>query len=301
MSLSRAAANASTYSTIRSNGSSKCQFVRELIDDDCLHAGTEEDVARSIHIDLEDLKRSPDGPVRIGITDLLLYLECPFQFALRRVAGVEPAVGEELGFGKGLHELIQRRLESGHDWDQQCIDDQTSAHVNLPYMSSTSEESARRTIAERLAQLQRLGILEGRVVSEIPVEFLIGPGVVHGVIDCIVETHDGRRVIRDWKTNVHPELLPRYQRQLQFYSLALSHMESSVALAEIVDVAESHRRGCLVAEQVDISDGAIGDLVDRIAYALSGIAGRSFTPTPSSASCLVCDVAVICKRRCRDA
>ena len=53
----------------------------------------------------EDLLSERRAPIAVGLSDLLLYLECPYQFGLRKIAGVQPAVGDELGFGKGLHEL----------------------------------------------------------------------------------------------------------------------------------------------------------------------------------------------------
>jgi DNA helicase-2/ATP-dependent DNA helicase PcrA len=48
-----------------------------------------------------------DEIVSIGISDLLILMECPFQYYLRRIFGIYPPVGDELGYGRSLHEIIQ--------------------------------------------------------------------------------------------------------------------------------------------------------------------------------------------------
>ena len=56
----------------------------------------------------DELKGTGDLPVRVGLSDLLIYIECPFQFALRRLIGIQPAIADDLGYGKGIHEVAAK-------------------------------------------------------------------------------------------------------------------------------------------------------------------------------------------------
>ena len=117
-------------------------FLRELQGKQVLDITTLEQISSQVwKLNPEDLENDDPAPLRIGISDLLLYVECPYQFGLRRCAIIQPSVGDELGFGQGLHELIQRQLETKDQWTPDELRRQVSTHVNLPYMSESGEVS----------------------------------------------------------------------------------------------------------------------------------------------------------------
>ena len=248
-------------------------------------------------IESEDLQSESQPPVWLSLSDLLLYLECPYQYGLRRVAGLQPAVGDELGFGEGLHELLQRRAESREAWSKEEVTDQVERNVHLPLSSEESEQNAKRAIARRITALEELGAFEGEQQQELPVEVYLDSGVVTGVIDFIHKEPDGSLVVRDWKSNVHEGFVDRYARQLQVYAHALRLQGHDVSRAELVDVAASAEKKNLVTTEVDVGQATVAQLVNNCQEALQAIRDGWFHPTPSAGACGACDVRRICAAR----
>lgn len=248
----------------------------------------------------EDLKDTDPPPLRVGVSDLLIYVECPYQFGLRRMAGVRPSVGDELGFGKGLHVLLRRRFEANHEWPLEQLREQVNRYVSLPYMPEQGEAQSRLAIERRIKTLEKLGVFGVEVESEVAVDVVLDGGIVHGVIDGVQVNGDGSVSVRDWKSNIHEAFVPRYERQLQFYAYALRLRGRTVSKAEMVDVAATHEQESLVAREVDISRSAVVHLVDALNLSLKGIAASDFPPNPSASSCACCDVSKICSERYTD-
>jgi DNA helicase-2/ATP-dependent DNA helicase PcrA len=233
-------------------------------------------------------------PELVGLSDLLLYIECPYQYGLRRKANIEPVIGDELGYGEGLHELIQRRAESDSEWDDDELSQRVDEHVHLPYMSKHMEENSQKGIGDRLETLESLNVFENAAETELPVDVVFENGVVHGEIDYIEYSEEGV-VVRDWKSNLnHQELFSRYDRQLQFYTHVLRSNDHEVIRSELVDVGGSDKAGQLKTREVDVSDQAIQNIVEQINDALEGIQDQRFDPTPSESVCSSCDMEQLC-------
>lgn len=233
-------------------------------------------------------------PELAGLSDLLLYIECPYQYGLRRKANIQPAVGDELGYGDGLHELIQRRAESDSEWDDEERSQRVDEHVHLPYMSAPMEENSQKGIEKRIQTLEDLGVLDRESETELPVEIVFRNGIVHGEIDYIEHSEDGL-VIRDWKSNLnHEDLLSRYERQLQFYVHVLRHDGYDVSKAVLVDVGATNKSDELVTHKIDITDQAVSRVVGQIEEAIDGIQEHQFEPTPSETACSSCDMERLC-------
>ena len=82
-------------------------FLKELAEQGDILPGNLGGIPNAVWaIEGKDLEEKDPAPLRISLSDLLIYYECPYQFGLRRIVGVQPSVGEELGYGKSLHELI---------------------------------------------------------------------------------------------------------------------------------------------------------------------------------------------------
>jgi DNA helicase-2/ATP-dependent DNA helicase PcrA len=249
------------------------------------------------HIKEKDLEPADTTPLRIGLSDLLLYLECPFQFGLRRVVGVEPSIGDELGYGQSLHELIQRRLELGKPWTESQLDAEAKQHVFLPYMSDTGEKKSREAIKGRVRELEKLGLLQKNVETEIAVETVLHDGIVSGVIDLAHVNDDGTLVVRDWKSSLHGDFLDRYERQMRFYTHALREQGRPVVGADIIDIAASTSTGTLVAHQVDTSPKVTASVIGELNAGLLGIAAGKFSAKPCKRGCSVCDMRRVCAER----
>ena len=252
-------------------------------------------------IDEKDLQDSYSESVYIGLSDLLLYLECPYQFSLRRNVGVQAAVGDELGYGLGLHELIQRRINHGGDWSSVEVGRISEAQVYLPLMSDRAERVAKKSMAKRILKLQELGIFDAKVLPEIPIQLVLGAAVIHGILDCLVENSDGTYVVRDWKTNIHESMICRYERQIQFYAYALQVTGRTVNFADMIDVGATESTGELVTHQVDVSDSALENIKYLLEVGIDGIINSDFSPSPAMKVCRNCDVSKICGERWNEA
>jgi len=249
------------------------------------------------HLSAKDMEMGGSPPLSIGLSDLLLYMECPFQYGLRRIVGVEPSIGDELGYGQSLHELIQRRLEAGKPWTAAELSAQAAKHVFLPYMSESGEAKSRKSIEGRIRQLEKLGLMTKDVETEIAVEVVLDGGIVSGIIDLVHVNTDKSLHVRDWKSSVHDEFFDRYERQMQFYAHALREEGRAVADADIVDIAASAEAGKVITRSVNITDKATKTVVSQLTNGLQRIALGEFPAQPSKHACGMCDMCRICSER----
>jgi DNA helicase-2/ATP-dependent DNA helicase PcrA len=233
--------------------------------------------------------------LRIGISDLLMFLECPFEYGLRKRAGIQPAIGQELGFGQGLHEVLRRRLEGGEDWGIGQFETVANDLVWLPYMSENDENRNRKRIADMALEIQKLDLLKAKQKTELDVDIVWSNALLQGTIDGVIEDTNGSVLIRDWKSNIHEEFIERYDKQLQLYVIALEHKKVDVGSAEYIDVGASSKQGEVVKNDVDISNTVKEALRSSVEVAISTISSGKFAPTPSKYSCGSCDMSLICK------
>ena len=252
------------------------------------------------NIHSRDLHDQGSQTIRIGLSDLLLYLECPFQYGLRRSIGVQAAVGDELGYGLGLHEVIQRRIDHGSDWTKLDIDKNVNRWVHLPLMSESAEINARQSISNRIGILQDLGVLDVDTLPELHIEHTVGDGIVHGIADGLVRLDETRYAVRDWKSNIHDSLISRYERQMQFYVLSLRNRGYDVEYAELVDVGATEKSSTLIVRKVDTSQTFLDILQHTLETTIEGILQRQFPPRPSEENCTNCDLRKICGERWSD-
>jgi len=280
------------------NGANRSVFIKELHEANVIKPIAFTDIDPSVwKLAQEDLILSDPSPIRIGLSDLLIYLECPYQYGLRRLVSIQPSIGEELGYGKGLHELIRRRCETDIKWTPNILEQQINTHVNLPYMSANEEGQARKAIESRLKKLDDIGVFDQDVESELPVEVMLNGGIVSGIIDSVIRNPDKSLLIRDWKSNIHDEYIPRYERQLQFYVHALDLQSRKVTSADIVDIAATADKNELVVHHVDIGETTIKGLIKMCDAALQGIRDGIFEPNAKRDSCRCCDMYKICGER----
>lgn len=246
-------------------------------------------------VDVKNWQEADENFLRLGISDLLMFLECPFEYGLRKRAGIQPAIGQELGFGQGLHEVLRKRIEANHFWDLDLFKSAASQLVWLPYMSESDELKNRERIAQMAYQIQELNLLNEQQKTELNVDLIWGNALVQGTIDGLIEKADGSVIIRDWKSNIHDEFMDRYDKQLLLYAIAVEHKNLTVTAAEYIDVAASAKERAVIKENVDVSNKAQLELHDKVNEAILKISSGKFRATPSKTSCLSCDISSICK------
>jgi DNA helicase II / ATP-dependent DNA helicase PcrA len=241
----------------------------------------------------QELQVSDPPTLRLGLSDVLIYAECPYQYALRRIVGIQPPIADTLGYGQSIHEIAQRRANGGSEWSEQELAKAVDNFVHLPYVGERQLAESKAAIHRRVQSLQKAGAFNATSEPEVNVEVSFPQGIVVGVVDSIVSTKNGKAV-RDWKTNIHTEFITRYEEQLRFYTHALREKGHPIETSEMIDVGSTHESGELRSFSVDVSATSVAMTVKNIDAALSGIASREFEPTPSRTICSGCDVKTIC-------
>ncbi len=233
-------------------------------------------------------------PIRLGLSDILMFLDCPYQFGLRRKVGIQPIIGDELGFGKGLHEIIQRRFLDKKEWNDKELNEQIDKHVHIPYQSEDAEKKSKKSILERFKILDLLGVFKHNIIAEEKVEVILNNGIIDGNIDGIIQNSDKTVTIVDWKSNIHDEYLQRYENQLRFYSYGLVMKGYKIKQALIIDVAGSYKANKIISHQVDISNNKVEDFINKLNLALKKITEDKFDPIANEPNCSCCDVLKLC-------
>ena len=246
--------------------------------------------------DLSNLSVSTTEYRSLGLADLLVFDECGFEYGLRKIAGVQPSIGQELGYGLGLHELLRERIEANADWDLERFESRSQGLVRLPYMAEQDELRSQKRIAEVAFELQNLRLLDGNYQAELRTSLVLGNILIQGTIDGVLEI-DGASVVRDWKTNVHSHLTEKYDQQLALYAMALKEKGIPLSGAEYVDASASAKAKSVKKTEVDISDERIAELRTKMEKVAVQISQGRVEPRPSQKSCDSCDVSRICSYR----
>ncbi|MDG6920897.1 MAG: ATP-dependent helicase [Nitrososphaerota archaeon] len=224
--------------------------------------------------------------LHLGVSDLLLLLECPYHFYLRHLMGADVPVGEELGAGNIAHRVIQRVIEES----PRNLDDVVREEVYLPLGEPEHEMRTRKSVESKVKRLISTGILKDVDRSEYRFSFRLGDMVVSGIVDATKPTGSSLTLV-DWKFSVHEEYEHRYEGQLRTYAFGLRSNGTNVNNAILYDLSQ---KGKLAELQVDVSD-AKSQMVVKLAderYKRLALAGP-YT-TPSKISCNACDVSQVC-------
>lgn len=118
---------AERYLYLSASGSSKSQFFRGVGD-------LVSDVGGQVvegPLDVKDSLEyhhgvaSREDRFATNFSDLRYFLECPQDFYLRKVLGFNPTIGQEFGYGRGLHNLLRVVHENPRRWAELSADRDT--------------------------------------------------------------------------------------------------------------------------------------------------------------------------------
>ena len=100
---------AERYLFITASGNSRSLFFRELSNLVAEVGGVVADGPIDISDSIEYRKssHSRDDRLATNFSDLRYFLECPHDFYLRKVLGFTPTIGQEFGYGRGLHNILR--------------------------------------------------------------------------------------------------------------------------------------------------------------------------------------------------
>lgn len=240
--------------------------------------------ARKSELSVVDTYAEPNY-LHLGVSDMLLLLECPYHFFLRRVIGVDVPVGEQLGAGNIAHRVIQRVVEEGTS----DIDDIVREEVYLPLSEVQRELKTKQSVKSRVKRLVSTGILDNVDRTEYRFSFRQDQMVVSGIVDATIKSAKNLTLV-DWKFTVHKEYKHRYERQLQTYAFGLRSVGTTVADAILYDLSQ---KGRLAEVSIDVGEKIARAVVEGASTAYIQLSKGPFT-TPGKVACAACDVSQVC-------
>lgn len=314
---------AERYLYISASGNRQSRFFRELRTIFPNHGGLVRrdgiDVAPTIQ--MESIAPDSTTPFTTSFSDLRYFAECPHDFYMRIVLGFTPTIGQEFGYGRGIHNLLRAVHEDPADWAELANDPAAlEAEVTdllddgmfyLRYTTGTPLDNLRRKAirgvrdyvvkyADELASLKFHP--EKQFETLIEEEKLL----VSGAIDVVRLDDPPRVTIIDFKSGdarratgsgLTEELMAM---QIGVYGVAARHeleYEPRSGLIRYIGEDDSER-----AERVvDLGDDELGVVRERLIDLAHRIRRRRFddgpTPIPDAPSrCRGCDFRTICRR-----
>lgn len=311
---------AERYLYVSSSSKRTSRFFRELKGIFAKHGAPVVEGPLEVASSIETRRMAPgsDGHFATSFSDLRYFTECPQDFYLRIVLGYTPTIGQEFGYGRGVHNLLRAIHASPAQW---------AALANRPHalnqaISALVEQGMfylRYTTGQPLANLQRKAI-QGvtayveRYVREltsmefqperefetlIPEEQLL----VSGAIDVVRLDNPPRVTIIDFKSGdsdedngsgLSAELM---ELQIGVYGVAAKHeleYEPRNGLIRYIGEDNPNR----AERRVDLSDKQLRQVRQRLVRHARRIRERDFNRGPSASNpsrCKGCDFQYICR------
>lgn len=226
----------------------------------------------------------------LSVSDLLLLVECPFQFYLRRISGISVPIGEEFGAGNIIHRVIERISNEDSSNFKEIIDEE----VYLPLAELYFEINVKKSIVERIELLLEANELSNVDLTEIPFRMSISNVLVSGIIDATRKVQDKIEII-DWKNTIHKEFIQRYQNQILIYALGLKSLGVDVSQGIIYDLNKIETEDNKLI--VNISEKEIENISKLLRERLDEFQKGKIEAYPNKKSCRLCDVYKICSKR----
>lgn len=154
---------AERYLFVSASGARQSQFFRAVgtIIDDVGGVVTEDglDVVETLNYIPSSFSR--EDRLATTFSDLRYFLECPHDFYLRNVLGFTPTIGQEFGYGRGLHNLL-RAIHSNPRYWAVLAADRPRLRAEIERLIAQGMFYLRYTVGEPLENLQASAV-EGMV------------------------------------------------------------------------------------------------------------------------------------------
>lgn len=294
VSMTRAKDRLILLDTANSTIADSSLFIQDIIHDSYTSVLKEIPHQTDLFWDFKNESESSNQIIHIGLSDLLIYKDCPLQFALRKKSNIQPQIGDELGYGKGLHEVIQRIFLNKSEGVDEDLSNMVESYIHIPYQSTDSEKASKKSILDRIKYLDSLDLFKMEILPEEKFELFSDNFIIDGIIDGISKNEDETVSIYDWKSNIHSQFIERYRFQMQIYALGLKRKGYSVKKAILIDVGESYKKGKLVKMEINLDEKDFTLTEDTLRSNLKSLSEAKFDPIPSMMSCSSCDMSKIC-------
>lgn len=238
-----------------------------------------------------------------SFTDLHYYLQCPYDYLLRKLMGFSPTIDLSFGYGLQIHNLLNLIHAENHEKapSESEVEELADKEFFLRYTRGPIYDNMKGKAKEILKNyITRFGkdfplILE----TEKPFEFVLGDALISGQIDLITkidpDTHEILDVnLIDFKTEKKEgrrERNPFNILQLRLYAIAAGR-----ALGLNPIQSHVHYLTDNVRFKVDISPEKIKKARGIINSAVQGIKKRNFKKNPDK-HCEGCDFSLLCSKK----
>jgi len=267
---------------------------------------------------------SPTPPVSAELlpttfSDLNYFWRCPRDYLLRRLMRFGPAIGQEFGYGKQIHNIlhfIHEQAKADKIYTKEEIEELVERLFNLRYttgeplerMKKAAVRTVQNYIDEYGQELPKL-VLE----AEKPFEFVLGEAMISGTIDLLekLDPEKNERIpvaVVDFKTGIsedEEEFEARKEsarKQVILYSIAVREafkFEARKAKIHFLDPEKKHIEEMIVDER---AQERLRMLVDNTVQKIKkgapkGLTGFPTAPANGRGMCEKCDFKRICPKK----
>lgn len=314
---------AERYLYVSASGAQQSRFFRELQTIFPRHDGLVTSGGIDVATTLQMAPIAPDStaPFATSFSDLRYFAECPQDFYMRIVLGFTPTIGQEFGYGRGIHNLLRAVHEDPARWAD-LAKDPAALETELTRLMDDGMFYLRYTTGRPLDNLRGKAI-QGvtdyvmRYADELAsLEFLPEKEfetlieeqklLVSGAIDVVRMDDPPRVTIIDFKSGdsrqpnasgLTEELMAM---QIGVYGVAAKHeleYEPHSGLIRYIGEGDPER----AERNVDLDDGELSVVRGQLIDLVQRIRRRQFddgpTPIPGAPPrCQDCDFRTICKR-----
>lgn len=275
-----------------------------------------------ISTSIELLPAAVDSQTRLvtSFSDLHYFLDCPHDFYLRKVLGFTPTIGQEFGYGRGLHNLLRVIHTSPQHWAELAkTPAKLEAEVKKLVLSGLFY--LRYTTADPLENLRNAavsGVVEYvkqyapelsqlHYEPEKPFETLIPEEsvLISGSIDVVRLDNPPRVTIIDFKSGdgegdmssgLSQEMMAM---QIGIYGLASKHeleYDPQHGLVRYIGQSDPTKKELAI----HLDESRLADVRTQIMATAARIKGRDFHHGPRAGGytrCVTCDFQKICSRK----
>jgi len=238
-----------------------------------------------------------------SFTDLQYYLQCPYDYLLRKLMGFSPTIDLSFGYGLQIHNLLNRIHAENHDKapSESEVEELAEKEFFLRYTRGEIYNNMKGKTKEILRNyINSFGEdFPLKLEIEKPFEFVLDDALISGQIDLITKIDSETQEILDvnlidFKTEKKEgrrERNPLNKLQLRLYAIAAGR-----ALGLKPKQSHVHYLTDNVRFKVDISLEKIKKARETINGAVQGIKKRNFKRNPDK-HCEECDFSLLCSKK----
>lgn len=238
-----------------------------------------------------------------SFTDLQYYLQCPYDYLLRKLMGFSPTIDLSFGYGLQIHNLLNRIHAENHDEapSESEVEELAEKEFYLRYTRGEIYDNMKGKTKEILKNyINRFGEdFPLKLETEKPFEFVLDDALISGQIDLITKIDPETQEILDvnlidFKTEKKEgrrERNPFNRLQLRLYAIAAGRALGLNPIQSYIHYLTDN-----VRFKVDISPEKIKKARETINGAVQGIKKRNFKRNPDK-HCEECDFNLLCSKK----